>query len=208
MTTKTIAQYEQIEKPAHLWNRGGKATFYRVTPVKGARIDGTFAVGMTSHEANVGYRESGLPRNVHAPAMWVDLSPSLEDSTGGVASEREPLTINGKVYDARFGARAELVPAAPNDYREQYYRRVTVGGMDYLVTSRFDAWDGFSDSARRILHSVVEAIAAEYITDERWHAQKVSEADYKVSRATEKRDEAQKVLDEAIATLETIKAER
>jgi hypothetical protein len=52
MTTKNtpVADYQQVTR-LDLWG-GRNGTFYRLTPVKGARVDGTVYVGMTSHEAD------------------------------------------------------------------------------------------------------------------------------------------------------------
>jgi hypothetical protein len=210
MNTSAVASYQQVTRP-DLWN-GRDGTFYRLTPVKGARVDGTVYVGMTSHETDDYSAGRPRPVKVDCPAMWVDLSPSLADTRqyGGrvissVGSEREPITVNSKVYDARFGARVEFLPASKNDHRAQHYPLATVGGRVYLISARFDSWDGITDSARDVLRAVITAIAAEYVTDARWHAQRISSAEYQVSRRTEDCDKAQKELDAAVAELAAIR---
>lgn len=201
-----IADYELTSRP-DLWNRGGASSFFRITAVKGARVDGTIAVGMTSHDVDDWSRGSGRPHKVNAPAMWVDLSPSVADERGGIGRDREPLRVNGKTYEARFGARVEFLPAGKNDHRAQHYPSVSVADKSYLISARFDAWDGFTDSARDILRAVLQAIAAEYVTGERWHAQQVSQAQHKVDRAQDKVNEAQRDLDAAQAELDSIRNE-
>ena len=125
MTTKNtpVADYQQVTRP-DLWG-GRNGTSYRLTPVKGARVDGTVYVGMTSHEADDYSAGRPRPVKVDRPAMWVDLSQSYADRRGGVSPEREPISVNGKAYDARYGARVEFLPARDNDHRAQYYPLVT-----------------------------------------------------------------------------------
>jgi hypothetical protein len=177
---KIVAEYQlRVNPPEGVWTgRGGD--WYQISPVKGARISGTVQVGMTSHEAND--HSGNRTVKVHSPAMWVDLSPSLVDKWGGSGSERLPLTVNGKEYVARFGGRVEFLPSTAGDYRREFYRVVEVGGRDYLVSAHIDSWDGLSDSARSIVYAVLEAIAAEYVTDSRWHDQQTKEAHYAMKR--------------------------
>jgi hypothetical protein len=210
----TTAKFEQIERPDNLWARNN-ASWYRITPGKGARIEGIVSVGITSREQT---NYSGeRPVKVDCPAMWVELSPAIADDRGGCSSERLPITINGVQRDERFGAEVELLPASREDgHRDSYLRRVieaiaeeymTVNGVSYFVTSRLN-YTTLSDSARKLVRSVIEAIAAEYITDERWHAYRVSQAEYAVDRAAQELDKAQAALDSAVAARTAVKAER
>ena len=195
------ASYTPVTR-TDLWC-GREGTFYAIN---GARIDGTVYVGMTSHETQDYSGDRSV--KVHAPSMWVDLSPSRADAHGGVSSEREPITVNGKVYDARFGARVEYLPAAADDHRAQYYPIAVVDGRRYLVSVRFDSWDGLTDSARKMIGDVLQAIAAEYVTDARWHAQRVSEATYARDRALEKVIGAEAELARLQAVLDAIESDR
>jgi hypothetical protein len=195
------AQFEKIDQPANLWARNG-ASFYRVTPAKGARIEGVVSVGITSRD-QTDYADA-RPVKVDCPAMWVDLSPTIADDRGGCSSDRLPIIINGKARDERFGATVELIPAGTDDHRDEYYSRITVNGADYFITSRMDSYNSLSDSARKLVYSVIQAIAAKYITDERWRAHLVGQADYQVQRATEDRDKAQQALDAAVTELKAL----
>lgn len=58
------------------------------------------------------------------------------------------------------------------------------------MSARFDSWDGMTDSARDVLRAVLTAIAGEYVTDARWQAHLVSQAENQVTRRTEDRDKA------------------
>lgn len=207
MSTATMAHYEAIERPENLWGgRGGQ--FYRIVPVKGAKAQGIISVGMTSQCVTDSYGPGGRPVQVSAPVMWVDLSPARMDHHGKCGSEREALVINGKTYDARFGARVEFLPAAANDHRSQYYPLLTVGHRRYVVDVRFDSWDAFTDAARKVLTDVLLAIAMEYVTGERWHGQRVKDAEYKVERAQADFDSASEKLAVAQDRLVTVKAEK
>ena len=200
----TTANFRQTDAPS-LWARNG-ATFYRVTPNKGARIDGTFSVGITSRDQLD--TQTGGRTKVDCPTLWVDMSPSAKDARGNIGSERLPVTVNGAQRSGwDCGATVEFLPATADDHRAQWYPRVTVGGRDYLVRATVDTYAAFTDKACETLAETLAAIAVEYVTDARWH-------DYRVARATaivadRERDlaTAQTALDDARAELAAI-AER
>lgn len=202
METKPLPKIEAIDPPAALWNRGGSATFYRVTSAPGVRMDGILAVSMSSHEPH--YYEGSRRTTMHAPSVYVELCPTFADESGGRGRGDMPVTINGKEYNPLIGyARAEFLP---DSY--PHYPRATVGGREWAISSSVGSYDAWTDAARELIYRVIEAIAAEYVTDERWHAQRLSDADYAVNRATDEADKANAALADAIAARDAIKAER
>lgn len=178
------------------------AEFYRVTPVKGARVDGTFAVGASSDEIR-DPRDYYAPQ-ITVPAIYVDYTPQTADNT---TNDRAPLTVNGKTYGEGFGnsvsGRVEFLPVESNAHLGDYYQKTTVAGVEYYVRGGVSYFDGVSDAARKVLSATAAAIAAEFMTDERWHAYLVRQAEYRVERARKEVEETAAKLAEAEAELAT-----
>jgi hypothetical protein len=199
-----IASFTEVTSDTLLVRNG--ASFYRLTPVKGARVEGTVSVGVTSHDVTVSGSHSWEPKRT-VPAMWIDYTPSFEDRKHG---SRELLTVNGREYGAGFGesvsGRVEFMPADAYEHLSKYYPSATVDGTKYYLRATINQFDSVTDKAREVLDAVASAIAAEYVTDERWHAYRVSQAEYAVARATEDRDKAQGKLDVALAELQALTA--
>lgn len=198
----TTANFQKIDA-GNLFVRNG-AAFYRITPAKGARVDGAVSVGVTSHEAMTHYREPKLT----CPAMWVDYTPMLADESYAACGGRNRvlITVNGREYGEGFGesvsGRVEFLPAENNQHLAKYYPVATVAGSKYYLRASVSQFDHVTDKAREALNAVAAAIAAEFVTDERWHAYQVDQAQRAVSSATEDRDKAQAKLDEAVAVLD------
>lgn len=194
----TTAAFTKIDA-GNLFERNG-AVFYRVTPVKGARVDGVVSVGMSSHEIDAPNSRHYDPK-ISAPAMWIDYTPMHADNRG----DRELMTVNGREYGAGFGGsvsgRVELFPAASYPHLERYCPATFVDGRKYYLRASIAMFDSVTDKARELLNAVAAAIAAEYVTDAAWLAFRISQAEYRVKRATEARDEAQAKLDAAAAEL-------
>ena len=201
MNTTAVASFQQVERP-DLYQRNG-ASFYAITPVKGARVEGTVSVGVTSHEVDIPGARHWEPKRT-VPAMWIDYTPMLADDTG----KRDLITVNGRQYGEGFGAsvsgRVEFMPAGSYGHLAKYYPSATVDGETFYLRATINQFDHVTDKARDVLNAVAAAIAAEYVTDERWHAYCVSQAEYRVNRATEDRDKAQTALDVAVAELKTL----
>lgn len=201
-----IPNYEAVSGEG-LYARNG-AVFYKVTPAKGARVEGIVSVGMSYDEVPA---DSQRPYGdkVMVPALWIDYTPQLADGSysNGVRT-RQTLTVNGKEYGEGFGAsvsgRVEFIPAKGNEFRAQYWAKDTVDGVDYLISGSVSQFDYVSDAARKTLSALAEAIAVEFITDERWHAERVEVAKYRLKSAMEKLVEAQQVVDAAQAELDAL----
>lgn len=182
-----------------LYVRNG-ASFYQLTPAKGARVDGTISVAVSAHETQRPGATSHYDK-INAPAMWIDYTPNHADGNG-----RQLLSVNGKEYGAGFAGsisgNVEFIPASEhNGHLANHYLSVTVDGADYYVSGRFNMFDKVSDKAREVLNATVEAIAAEYVTSERWHAYKVARAQDAVKRQAGAVAEAQAELEKAQARL-------
>jgi hypothetical protein len=198
-----IASFTEVTSGTPLERNG--ASFYRLAPVKGARVEGTVSVGVTSHDVTVPGAASWEPKRT-VPAMWIDYTPSFEDRKHG---SRKLLTVNGREYGAGFesvSGRVEFMPADAYGHLSQYYPSTTVDGTKYYLRATVNQFDSVTDKAREVLDDVAAAIAAEFVTDERWHAYRVSQAEYAVARATEDRDKAQAKLDEALTELQELTA--
>jgi hypothetical protein len=203
-----IAEFTQTTNDK-LYTRNG-AAFYRVTPVKGARVDGTVSVGVSCHDYTVPGWRSWEPKR-ECPAMWIDYTPNYADDSyspnGG--RSRETITVNGREYGEGFaagvGGRVEFIPAEGNDHLAKYYPQTTVDGSAYYLRASVSQFDHVTDKARELLNDVAAAIAAEFVTDERWLAFRISQAEYRVKNATKARDDAQSKLDDAVAALEALR---
>jgi hypothetical protein len=194
-----IASFTEVASGTLLVRNG--ASFYRIAPVKGARAEGTVSVGVTSHDVTVPGAASWEPKRT-VPAMWIDYTPSFEDRKHG---GRESLTVNGREYGAgSVSGRVEFMPADGYEHLSQYYPSATVNGTKYYLRATVSQFDSVTDKARDVLDSVAAAIAAEFVTDARWHAYRVSQAEYAVAHATEDRDKAQGKLDVALAELKSL----
>ncbi len=202
-TTAAIGNFHPIERP-DLYLRNN-ASFYSVTPVKGARVDGTVSVGVTSHEVDVAGARHWEPKRT-VPAMWIDYTPMHADDMG----QRDLITVNGRTYGEGFGAsvsgRVEFMPADSYSHLGTCYPSATVDGVKYYLRATVNQFDHVTDKARDVLNAVAAAIAAEFVTDERWHDFQVAQAEYRVDRATEERDKAQTALDAAVVELKTLSA--
>lgn len=196
------AEFQTIEA-GNLFAREGSG-FYRVTPAKGARVDATVSVGVSSHDVDAYFGDRR--EKVTAPAMWVDYTPFHADTR----STREIMTVNGREYGEGFGGsvsgRVEFMPADHYAHLAKYYPAATVDGREYYLRATISQFDSVTDKARELLNGIAAEIAAEYVTDARWHAFQVSQAEYRVARATEARNEAQAKLDVAQAALEALQA--
>ncbi len=205
-TTTAVANFQQVER-SDLFQRD-HASFYAISPVKGARVEGTVSVGVTSHEVDVPGARSWEPKRT-VPAMWIDYTPDRKEPWFD-GTTRNLITVNGRQYGEGFGAsvngRVEFMPADSYGHLVNYYPAATVDGVKYFLRATISMFDSVTDKARDVLNAVAAAIAAEFVTDERWHAFKVSQAEYRVARATEKRDEAQQALDAALAELKALNA--
>jgi hypothetical protein len=193
-----IAGFTEVTSGTLLERNG--ASFYRLTPVKGARVEGTVSVGVTSKD--VSSSDAWGPKRT-VPAMWIDYTPSFKDRG------RELLTVNGRQYGAGFGesvsGRVEFMPADAYEHLSKYYPSATVDGTKYYLRATINQFDTVTDKASDVLNAVAAVIAAEFVTDERWHAYRVSQAEYAVTHATEDRDKAQAKLDEALAELQSLR---
>lgn len=202
-TTTAVADFQHVERP-DLYRRNN-ASFYSVTPVKGARVEGVVSVGVTSHEVDVPSARSWEPKRT-VPAMWIDYTPMHADDTG----ERDLITVNGRQYGEGFAAsvsgRVEFMPADSYAHLSTYYPSAIVDGEKYYLRATISQFDHVTDKARDVLNAVAAGIAGEFVTDKRWHAYLVSQAEYKVNRATEDRDKAQSALDAAVAELKALNA--
>ena len=202
MNTSAVANFQQVERPDLLLRNN--AGFHRITPVKGARVDGVVSVGVTSHEVDVpGMRQWEPKRTV--PAMWIDYTSTHTDT-----SVRDLITVNGRAYGEGFAAsvsgRVEFMPADSYGHLSQYYPSATVDGKKYYLRATINQFDNVTDKTRDALNAVAAAIAGEFVTDERWHAHLVAQAEYRVERATEERDKALTALDAAVTELKALNA--
>lgn len=201
MNATVVASFEQSERP-DLYHRNG-AGFYQITAVKGARVDGVVSVGVTSHEVDQPGAAHWEPKRT-VPAMWIDYTPMHADDKG----QRELLTVNGREYGEGFGGsvsgRVEFMPADSYGHLSQYYPAAIINGDKYLLRATVNQFDHVTDKAREALNAVAAAIAAEFVTDDRWHTYLVSQAEHRVDRATEERDKAQQALDAAVAELKAL----
>lgn len=145
---------------------GVETGYYRVSPDKGARIDGTFAVYVSSHE--IASYTNDYREKVTAPCLVVDLTPDHVDADGRHLPEGEPLTINGKEYAGGWlSVRANFHPEGGRNTGEP----VTIDGQrGYLWTEYGASYDTFSDAARKLVDAAIVAIALDYMTTERWLA--------------------------------------
>ena len=180
MTDIIIPNYEQVDR-RDLYSQDGSVRFYRVSPAKGARVEGVIAVGMAMEYGrdNWGRPERGAP----FPQMSVELSPRLLDEDGKVTSRRLPLRINGRDYTAAFFATVTFLPAQPNDDRMQWHPLVTLDGRDYLLSDRVQYHPGITEAARKLLRPLLLKLAAEYVTVQRWHDQHIREAMREIDKA-------------------------
>jgi hypothetical protein len=196
-----IAGFTEVTDGTLLERNG--ASFYRLTPVKGARVEGTVSVSVTSHDVTIPGSNSWEPKRT-VPGMWVDYTPSFKDKAG-----RKLLTVNGREYGAGFGesvsGRVEFMPANSYKYLSKYgHPTAIIDGVTYYVRATVNQFDSVTDKAREVLNDVAELIATEFVTDARWHAYRVSQAEYAVGRAIEDRDKAQAKLDAARAVLDSL----
>lgn len=192
-----------------LYTRNG-STLYRVTPVKGARVDGTVSVAVSTHDYTVPGTRNWEPKR-ECPAMWIDYTPNYANDSYSPSGgrSRETITVNGREYGEGFaasvGGRVEFIPADSNEHLARFYPQTTVDGNDYYLRATVNQCDHVTDKAGDALNAVAAAIAAEFVTDERWLAFRISQAEYRVKRDTEARDEAQTKLDDSLAHLKALR---
>lgn len=192
-TTTPVAQFAQTE-PGDLSTRGDSATFYSITPVKGARIEGTVAVGVTSHDLDAPERYA--PKVSH-PAMWIDFTPAKQGN-----KPRTTIEVNGKTYGAALfesvSGYVECYPVAQYSHLVKYgYPVVTIDGTDYVLRFRLSMFDTVSPSAHRMMEALANAIAVEYLTSRRWLANVTDSARRTASNAADALNEAQAKYDAA-----------
>jgi hypothetical protein len=211
MTIDTpLANFEAVTRD-DLYQRH-ECAFYSLTPAKGARVEATISVGISSDDYRMPGTQHWEPKAM-VPAMWVDYTPdhANESYSSAGGRSRETMTVNGKEYGEGFGAsvsgRVEFIPAQSRnrDHLAKFYRFATVGGTEYYVRGTISYFDHVSDKAREVLNATVEAIAIEYVTDERWHAHRVTVAERKVQREREAVAEAQAKLEKAQQELDGLK---
>lgn len=170
-----IPNYEAVlaGQESDLEGHDGQDTFYRITPAKGARVDGTIAVRMFSY---YGQDRWGKPavKDPPSPGMYVDLAPRYLDE-GRTPNGRRPLQVNSKSYPLLF-ADVMFLPSSAHDDRTQWYPQTTVDGQLYVVAVRFQYTPGLTETASKILRPLLEKIAMEYVTTERWHEEHIQEA--------------------------------
>ncbi len=208
-TTTPVASFRQVDRP-DLYQRD-RASFYEITPVKGARVEGTVSVGVSSHEVDVPGARSWEPKRT-CPAMWIDYTPNFADGPRPEhTSGRETITINGREYGEGFAAsvsgRVEFMPADDYAHLVAYYPAAAIDGTKYYLRATISQFDHVTDKASDVLNAVAAAIAAEFVTDERWLEFRISQAGYQVARRTEDRDQAQQKLDAAVAELDAIRSD-
>ena len=191
------AHYEALPagQELHLDDHDGGDTFYRITPTKGARVDGVIAVRMwTNYPQNtrVGPRRGELNKTAPSPAMKVDLTPCYVDQRY-TPNGRKPLLVNGKSYPLLY-ATVNFLPSSVEDYRTEWYRQATVDGQLYIVQVLLEWRPQLTDLARKVLEPLLQDIALEYVTAERWHQECIQDAVRDV-------DAAKKVVAEKEAAL-------
>jgi hypothetical protein len=207
---QTPASFEEVTRD-DLYQRND-ATFYHLTRVKGAQVEGTISVGISSDEVSVPGRASWEPKET-VPALWIDYTPNHADESYSPSGgrSREVITINGKSYGEGFAAgvsgRVEFLPTTGNrEHMAKFYRFATVGGKEYYLRGTVSQYDNVkSDRARDVLNATAEAIAAEYVTDQRWHAFRISQAEYQVNREREAVEKAVTKLGAAEQVLAELK---
>lgn len=212
MTTKTATPVANIKptEAGDLSTRGDSASFFAVTPVKGARVEGTFAVGMTLHELEVDRRRPGV-KAAH-PAMWVDFTPIYDRTRNGAhEATRAPMTINGRTYGAAtfesINGYVECYPVSQYAHLVDYgYPVMTIDGAEYVLRFRLQMFDTVTDSAHKLLEAVANAIAVDYLTDVRWATYRRDSAKRSASNAADELNEAQAKYDAAQAAFDAASA--
>jgi hypothetical protein len=129
-----------------------------------------------------------------SPGIYVDLAPRYLDE-GRTPNGRRPLQVNSKSYPLLF-ADVTFLPSSEGDDRTQWYPQTTVDGQLYVVAVRFQYARGLTEVASKTVRPVLEKIALEYVTTERWHQEHIQEA----IRAV---DAAKKVVAAKLADLDT-----
>lgn len=195
-----------------LSTRGNSASFFAITPTKGARVAGTVAVGMTSHELEAPERYAG---KVSHPAMWIDFTPMYETRKrefGAVRSQtRATIDINGKTYGAAMfesvSGYVECYPVMAYRHLANYgYPVVTIDGARYVLRFRLSMFDTVSPAARNALEAIANTIAAEYITTVRWLGKCADSAKRAASNAADALNEAQAKYDAAAEAMRAAQA--
>lgn len=170
-----IADYQALPAGQEwgLQDHDGCDTFYGITPVKGARVEGVIAVRMFSF---YGQDRWGKPviKDPPSPGVYVDLAPRYLDE-GRTPNGRRPLQVNSKSYPLLF-AEVTFLPSSALDDRKQWYPQTTVDGQLYVVSVRLQHTPGLTEIASKILRPLLEKIALEYVTTERWHEEHIQEA--------------------------------
>jgi hypothetical protein len=200
MVNTTIANFAQIDGAARgLCDRSGTATFYVLTPAKGARVDGIASVGMTSHQ--IGRGGDGQ----RYPAVYFDFTPGWSRDSGEHDTMRYTLVINGREHGDGFGESVsgyvELLPLADYAHLAERYGHtvIAVDGVDYVMSFRLGTFDSVTDAGRALLEALAFAIAAEYITDVRWWAFRVDSEARTLGYRADDLAKAQAAHDEAYA---------
>jgi hypothetical protein len=204
-----IANYRALPAGAELGldDHGGQDTFYEVTPAKGARVEGVIAVRMFSYYGQDRWGKPAIT-DPPSPGMYVTLTPRYLDE-GRTPNGRRPMQVNSKSYPSMF-ADVTLLPSSAHDDRTQWHPQTTVDGQLYVVAVRFQYTPGLTDMASKILRPLLEKIALEYVTTERWHQEHIQEAIRAVDAAKKvvaakqaDLDAANDALDKAWRTLES-----
>lgn len=201
-----VANFTPVDG-AGLESRGGTATFFAISPVKGARVEGIASVGVTSHELDAPERYA--PKVTH-PAMWIDFTPNYDRASRN-EHNRRAVTINGREYGHGFaetvGARVELFPVSQYGHLVDYgYPVLTLAGVEYVARFSMNTFDNVSDAARRVLEAVSNAIAVEYLTTVRWTGHVAAQAERSAGYAADALNEAQAKYDTALAAMQAAQA--
>lgn len=173
MTVSPNYQALPARQELGLEDHDGQDTFYEVTPAKGARVEGVIAVRMFSYYGQDRWGKPAIT-DPPSPGMYVDLAPRDLDQ-GRTPNGRRPLQVNSKSYPLLF-ADVTFLPSSAHDDRTQWYPQTTVDGQLYVVAVRFQHTPGLTETASKILRPLLEKIALEYVTTERWHQEHIQEA--------------------------------
>lgn len=191
-----IAKFEQVQRDDL---RG--TDHYRVTPAPGARIEGTFSVALSMKITE--WWEEGDTRRQHSllPELYFTLAPNLLNEQGGTlyeegSSVHEPFRVNGKDYGGSGTAYVRFEPKAQIGDRGDAFPAATFEGVEGYLRASF-SYTGLSDAARAVVGKTIEAIAADYLTEERWLRYQIAKADEVVEKARTEVHKAEEALAQA-----------
>jgi hypothetical protein len=193
--TTAVPRYRVVQRP-DLMSDPTQDVLYQLT---GARVEGTIAARVTRCSESTG-RDRRLETEA-SPAVHFDLTPLAADKLGHTPNGREHLWVNGKHYPY-LSADVNFLPSGPDDDRVKWYRQVEFDGELYVLSVRFQSTGlgtGLTDGARNVLSVVLESIAVEFLTLERWHERHIREAVRAIDTAKQNVAAKQEALEEAHA---------